>query len=130
MSDRDGCVHYHYDVCGVCTDLAEARAEIERLKGDVSHWVNCWDKQVQVTAARIEERNEARAELTALKAKIGTLFDAIKHGDQAHQEWLSEKIYAHFADKSTKPDPNCRVCHGAGFDGFLNTTCPCTVPDK
>lgn len=31
-----------------------------------------------------------------LKNKISTLFDAIKHGDKEHQEWLRKKIEDHF----------------------------------
>jgi hypothetical protein len=31
------------------------------------------------------------------KARIATLFAAIKHGDEAHRIWLKEAIEAHFA---------------------------------
>jgi hypothetical protein len=40
------------------------------------------------------------AEVRALredKARIATLFAAIKHGDEAHRIWLKEAIEAHFA---------------------------------
>jgi hypothetical protein len=30
--------------------------------------------------------------------KIATLFDEIKHGDEAHQQWLKEKLEAHFKE--------------------------------
>lgn len=35
-------------------------------------------------------------ELVALRKKTKTLFDAIKHGDDKHQEWLREAINNHF----------------------------------
>ncbi len=35
-----------------------------------------------------------------LREKIKTLFDAIKHGDDTHQEWLKSKIEEHFKDEN------------------------------
>lgn len=40
---------------------------------------------------------EADAKTSSRSDKIATLFDAIKHGDEAHQAWLKEAITAHFA---------------------------------
>lgn len=34
-----------------------------------------------------------------LKKKVSSLFDAIKHGDEAHQQWLKDKIKSHFGLK-------------------------------
>lgn len=39
---------------------------------------------------------EARQDIPWLLERIGTLFDAIKHGDEKHQEWLKNKIEEHF----------------------------------
>lgn len=36
-------------------------------------------------------------EASSTDDKVATLFDAIKHGDEAHQNWLKEAIEAHFA---------------------------------
>lgn len=38
-------------------------------------------------------------QLAYLKFKIDTLFDAIRHGDQKHREWLKEAIQCHFNGK-------------------------------
>jgi hypothetical protein len=37
--------------------------------------------------------------------RITTLFDAIKHGDEKHQQWLKEAIEAHFEGQ---PVPEAR----------------------
>jgi len=34
-----------------------------------------------------------------MKEQIDTLYDAIKHGDKEHKEWLKEAIYKHFEAK-------------------------------
>lgn len=41
----------------------------------------------------------ARLRLMSLEARVDTLFDAIKHGDEDHQGWLKEAIDCHFAGK-------------------------------
>ncbi|BDD79809.1 hypothetical protein [Burkholderia phage FLC9] len=35
--------------------------------------------------------------------RVSTLFDAIKHGDEAHRAWLKEAIDAHFAGQAVPP---------------------------
>lgn len=45
--------------------------------------------------ARHRQQAEARAE--GLERAVETLFDAIKHGDAAHQNWLKQAIDDHFA---------------------------------
>ncbi len=47
------------------------------------------------------ERDALQAELAALKAAQSSLFDAIKHGDQDHQDWLRDAIDRHFASTTT-----------------------------
>ena len=42
------------------------------------------------------QRNEIVEKFEQLKNKVSSLFDAIKHGDQDHQEWLKNKIEEHF----------------------------------
>ena len=39
----------------------------------------------------------AEADLAAARDRVDTLFDAIKHGDADHREWLERAIAAHFA---------------------------------
>jgi len=34
---------------------------------------------------------------------VDTLFDAIKHGDQDHQDWLKEAIECHFSGRPIPP---------------------------
>lgn len=34
--------------------------------------------------------------------RIETLFDAIKHGDEAHRAWLKQAIEDHFAGREVK----------------------------
>src|SRR3982751_1741333 len=36
-------------------------------------------------------------------ACVGTLFDAIQHGDEIHKAWLKEAIENHFAGKPVPP---------------------------
>lgn len=79
------------DFCALENDLAEARAEIERL-------LKQRDALLNATVIDVNRWHEAEAELAALKAQVSTLFDAIKHGDQEHQDWLADKITAHFAE--------------------------------
>jgi hypothetical protein len=38
--------------------------------------------------------------------QIATLFDAIKHGDKEHQEWLRTKVREHFKDEAAKERPD------------------------
>lgn len=38
------------------------------------------------------------AQYDDLKNKVATLFDAIKHGDEKHQEWLQAAMAEHFKD--------------------------------
>lgn len=40
------------------------------------------------------------AEVTPAVDLVSTLFDAIKHGDEAHREWLQAAIKAHFAGEA------------------------------
>jgi hypothetical protein len=40
------------------------------------------------------------AAMPVAEDKAATLFDAIKHGDEAHQSWLKEAITAHFAGEA------------------------------
>lgn len=59
---------------GVAVAMQEAQAEIDALL----------------------EAMPAEREIERLKTKIVTLFDAIKHGDQDHQDWLFDAIQKHF----------------------------------
>ena len=72
----------------------------------------------EAVPALLDERDRLAAEVVALRealrlhlqAELG-LFDAIKHGDAAHQEWLSSEIAHWFAEagrsheKLTDPSP-------------------------
>lgn len=54
----------------------------------------------------LAELQDARAEivrLTLALGRVGTLFDAIKHGDEDHRAWLKEAIAAHFAGQPVPP---------------------------
>lgn len=39
------------------------------------------------------------SKITDMENKINTLFEAIKHGEPAHQQWLKDKINEHFGLK-------------------------------
>lgn len=41
---------------------------------------------------------------TAMQDRIDSLFKAIKHGDFEHQNWLFEKIQAHFYPPAPQPE--------------------------
>ena len=40
----------------------------------------------------------------ALEAKVKSLFDKIKHGDEQHQSWLKDAIEKHFSQESALKD--------------------------
>jgi len=45
----------------------------------------------------LKVRDELIEEIDRLRGRIGTLFDKLKHGDEAHQAWLKSTIESHFA---------------------------------
>lgn len=51
-----------------------------------------------------QETDLARAHIRALEARVASLFDAIKHGDQEHQDWLKKAIEDHFARQALERD--------------------------
>lgn len=69
----------------------EARAEVARLKEVVDYWKDHWETEAG-------KNNAIGAELSALRAKVDTLFPAIQHGDGNHRAWLAAAIKAHFAE--------------------------------
>jgi len=65
----------------------------------VHHPVDQWFLTAYCTDRRAN-RDFAMADILIMDCllfKINTLFDAIKHGDPAHQAWLKSAIDAHFA---------------------------------
>lgn len=84
------------------TDIERA----EQILSELCHGNHRWTMRVpvneddsdQVLARLIRHAKSTRkADFhEELVGKVGTLFDAIKHGDSEHQEWLRNKINEHF----------------------------------
>jgi len=56
-----------------------------------------WENMKYLAFSKLESQfHQTQEELSKAKESINSLFDAIKHGDQEHQDWLEEKIKAHF----------------------------------
>jgi hypothetical protein len=51
---------------------------------------------IRVCNQTAEALGRARLQRDDVLAKVGTLFDAIAHGDEAHRAWLKEAINKHF----------------------------------
>lgn len=62
-----------------------------------------------------------------LRAYCDTLFDAIKHGDAAHQAWLKEAIDSHLSGKPVPP-PNITTVAVAGSSKPTRTTKKAAAP--
>ena len=57
-----------------------------------------------------------------LTERIDTLFDAIKHGDQEHQDWLRKAIDAHFAGRPVdRPSGKGSQERIAELEGAINS---------
>ena len=54
------------------------------------------DEEQAFCAGHVAGAQHRHDEVHALLEKVDTLFDAIKHGDRAHQEWLKAAIRKHF----------------------------------
>jgi dihydrofolate reductase (trimethoprim resistance protein) len=57
------------------------------------------------------------AERDAMQARVEGLFDAIKHGDAEHQDWLRMMIRDHFSAEPT-PDPDLVLAREAAAQEF------------
>jgi hypothetical protein len=52
--------------------------------------------------ARELAEGQAAVRLRALSVRVGTLFEAIKHGDDEHMRWLRKAIEDHFAGRTVE----------------------------
>jgi hypothetical protein len=58
-----------------------------------AHWIKVG---FEVKPEPVKASSVEATTAIVLTKRWGTLFEAIKHGDEAHQEWLKEAIAAHF----------------------------------
>jgi FtsZ-binding cell division protein ZapB len=65
------------------------RAEVEDLTADCDSWQ-------EQASDRLADWEATHAELIQLRERVATLFDKVKHGDDAHQAWLKSFIDDHF----------------------------------
>jgi hypothetical protein len=56
-------------------------------------------EQSHAVAKTTQPLREQDRALAALQEQVRTLFDAIKHGDEAHQAWLKQALFDHFAGR-------------------------------
>lgn len=56
-----------------------------------------YDREIMTCLGPAEAR-AIKHVVEGLEIKFKTLFDAIKHGDEAHQEWLRLEIEKHFSE--------------------------------
>lgn len=93
-------------------ELDALKREIEQLKfelnnaspycpicGSCGHDGCCSAERCLYPSIKAETLKECKDQINWLYDKIGTLFDAIKHGDQEHQDWLQKAIKDHFEYK-------------------------------
>lgn len=68
------------------------------IKSSDGEFTQCWwDDKGKLVKTRYINEIEDEMSRWKLEAKVKTLFDAIKHGDERHQLWLKEAINKHFA---------------------------------
>ncbi len=74
--------------------ISELRKIIDEIKsiGNRSDIMD-WRERAFAECEKMERHTD---ENRCLKIKIQTLYDAIKHGDNDHQNWLKKKIEEHF----------------------------------
>ena len=69
--------------------------ELDRDKKQKAGAPLCWEPRTSASAAPPADG--------VLRDRVTTLYDAIKHGDEIHREWLTEAIDNHFAGLPVPP---------------------------
>ncbi len=90
------CKHTPDDPCEYCLDK---HAERDWVTNFAMRFHDYWleQKRLKETVNRaVDQATRLIKEKEAWIIKREGLFDAIKHGDEAHQAWLKAKIEEHF----------------------------------